>query len=124
MKKLFPAAVLLLSCHLFLAGQAKAQVPVTDTSATTAPAQKAGEVLAHARQLYAEEGARVALPEFEKALTLFRQQKDAKGEAITLGLIGNCYKKFGDHAKALEYLQQALLMKQKLGDRLEEGQNT
>lgn len=123
-KKLLPAAVLL-TCHLLLAGLANAQTPAANSSPTTVPAsaptQKAGEVLAHARQLYLEEGARVALPEFEKALALFRQEQDAKGEAITLGLIGNCHKKFGEHAKALEYLQQALAMKRELGDRIEEG---
>jgi CHAT domain-containing protein len=125
MKKLVPASVVLLAGHLLLAGMANAQTPAASPSPTSVPAsaatQKASDVLAHARQLYSEEGARVALPEFEKALALFRQEKDGKGEAITLGLIGNCYKKFGDHAKALEYLQQALAMKRKLGDRAEEG---
>jgi CHAT domain-containing protein/Flp pilus assembly protein TadD len=90
-----------------------------DGANVTTPA--AADVLAHARQLYSEEGARAALPEFEKALALFRQQKDAKGEAITLGLIGNCYKKFGEHPKALEFLQRALAMKRELGDRVEQG---
>ncbi len=127
MKKLFPASVVLLASHLLLAGLANAQMPKTSTSPVNIPAptstqtQNSGDVLAHARRLYSEEGARVALPEFEKALALFRQQKDERAEAVTLGLIGNCYKKFGDHAKALEFLQQALAMKQKLGDRVEEG---
>lgn len=106
---------------LYGLGHAQAPSATPSRSATSAPIQKAGDVLAHARQLYSEEGARVALPEFEKALALFRQQKDGKGEAITLGLIGNCYKKFGDHAKALDYLQRALTMKRELGDRAEEG---
>jgi len=125
LNKLIPASVVLLASYLLLAGMAKAQTPAANTSSTTIPTaaatQKGSDVLAHARQLYSEEGARVAFPEFEKALALFREQKDAKGEAITLGLIGNCYKKFGDHGKALDYLQRALTMKRSLGDRSEEG---
>lgn len=81
----------------------------------------ANDVLAHARELYSTEGPKVALPEFEKALALFRKDNDMKGEAITLGLIGNCYKKFGDFPKAEDYLQRALAMKREVGDRLEEG---
>jgi CHAT domain-containing protein/Tfp pilus assembly protein PilF len=125
LKKLVPASVVLLAGHLLLGGMANAQTRAASTSPTSVPAsaatQEASHVLAHARQLYLEEGARVALPEFEKALALFRQQKDERAEAVTLGLIGNCYKKLGDHARALEYLQQALAMKRKLGDRVEEG---
>jgi CHAT domain-containing protein/Tfp pilus assembly protein PilF len=125
LKKLIPAFVVLLTGHLLFAGMANAQTPAAGTSSTTIPAgaatQNASDVLAHARQLYSEEGPRIAFPEFEKALTLFRQEKDRKGEAITLGLIGNCYKKFGDHAKALDYLQRALTMKRELGERAEEG---
>lgn len=63
----------------------------------------------------------MALPEFENALALFRKDGDRKGEAITLGLIGNCYKKFGDFPKAEDYLQRALAMKRAIGDRPEEG---
>ena len=122
--KLLTTLVVFVTCPFLLAGAAHAQTPVTSVSPLRGPTpatEKASEVLARARRLYSEEGARVALPEFEKALAVFRQQKDRKGEAITLGLIGNCYKKFGDHAKALEYLQRALTMKRELADRAEEG---
>jgi CHAT domain-containing protein/Tfp pilus assembly protein PilF len=117
------------SCFLFLSGLlvfsglARAQAPsVTNTAGPAlAKTEKASEVLAHARQMYSEEGARAALPGFEKALALFRKEGDRKGEAITMGLIGNCYKKFGDHQKALDYLERALAMKRELGDGVEEG---
>ena len=102
-----------------------AQTPLTNTStaASTSATQppKAADVLAHARDLYSTEGARTALPEFEKALALFRTTGDRKGEAITLGLIGNCYKRFGEFSKALDYLQRALSMKHQIGERAEEG---
>lgn len=92
--------------------------------AVSAPAQvpaSADELLAKARTTYAEQGAQAALPEFESALAAFRSAGDARGEAITVGLIGNCYKKLGDYDRARQMLEQALAMKQKLGDRSEEG---
>ena len=85
------------------------------------PAGEPDDVLARAKQVYTEDGPKPALPVFERALALYRAAGDRRGEAITLGLIGNCYKKFGDHQKALDYLNRALAMKRELGDRLEEG---
>jgi CHAT domain-containing protein len=82
---------------------------------------KGADVLAAARKLYSAEGPNKALPEFERALSLFRSEGDRKGEAITIGLIGNCYKKLGQSVQALEYLQRALTLKRELGDRAEEG---
>ena len=74
LKKLTATLFLLLACSLLLTECAYAQAPQLASSKT----QKAAEVLAHARQLYSEEGARVALPEFEKALAMFRQDGDRK----------------------------------------------
>src|SRR5437763_17170441 len=109
--KLFSLIILLLA-SLGLVASVFAQAPADSRASDNASAtsQKAVDVLAHARQLYSEEGARVALPAFEQALALFREHKDAKGDAIMLGLIGNCYQKLGDHAQALDYLQRALAM--------------
>src|SRR5262245_29341256 len=88
--------------------------PAQGQPASSAPAKEAAvtanEVLSAAKQLYASEGPKAALPEYEKALNLFRKDGDQKGEAITLGLIGNCYKRFGDYAKAEDYLQRALAL--------------
>src|SRR4051812_39852010 len=114
LKKLVLAVVLLISGAYELGNRARAQTQ-------TPTAQKAAETLGHARELYSNKGALVALPEYEKALALFRSEGDRKGEAITIGLIGNCYKRLGDFPKALDYLQRALAMKRELGDRLEEG---
>jgi CHAT domain-containing protein/Tfp pilus assembly protein PilF len=80
-----------------------------------------GELLAGARKVYETAGPAEALPLFEKALDAFRSAGDRRGEAITLGLIGNCHKRLGDLDRALEELRQALAMKRELGDRLEEG---
>jgi len=88
LKRLIPASAVLFAGYLLLVGMANAQKPAASASPSSAPAsietQKASDVLAHARQLYSEEGARVALPEFEKALALFRQEKDERAEAVTL----------------------------------------
>jgi CHAT domain-containing protein/Flp pilus assembly protein TadD len=108
-----------------MSGQARAQTPLTtpspQNSTSSTAVLTANDVLTHAKQLYSREGAKAALPEYEKALALFRQDGDKKGEAITLGLMGNCYKKLGDFPKAEDYLQRALAMKRTVGDRLEEA---
>lgn len=79
------------------------------------------DLLAQARQTYTEKGPTEALPLFEKALSRFLEGNDKHNEAITLGYIGNCYKRMGDYTRALEFHNRALQMKRDLGDRLEEG---
>lgn len=81
----------------------------------------ADELLAHAKNVYSSTGPSAALPEYEKALAAYRATENRHGEAITLGLIGNCHKHLGDRNRALDFLDRALKMKQELGDRLEEG---
>jgi tetratricopeptide (TPR) repeat protein len=92
--------------------------------ALSAAAQKgttADELLAHAKSVYSSTGPSAALPEYETALAAYRALDNRHGEAITLGLIGNCYKHLGDRTRALDFLGRALKIKQELGDRLEEG---
>lgn len=79
------------------------------------------DLLAHAKSVYSSAGPSAALPEYEKALAAYRALENRHGEAITLGLIGNCYKHLGDRNRALDFLGRSLKMKQELGDRLEEG---
>jgi CHAT domain-containing protein/tetratricopeptide (TPR) repeat protein len=86
-----------------------------------ASAQTADQLLAEARKAYTEQGASIALPLYERTLAAYQAAHDRHGEAITLGLIGNCYKRLGQHAKALDSLNRALTMKRELGDRNEEG---
>lgn len=110
------------ACVLFLL---PALGRATSTPSLPAPqesaSEKADDVLARARKLYSEQGPRVALPEFERALELYRTAGDRRGEAIAIGLIGNCHKRLGDPARAEEHLQRALMMKREIGDRAEEG---
>ena len=71
--------------------------------------------------IYSQQGPKAALPQYERVLASYRQSGNKLGEAITIGLIGNCYKRLGDYSKALEMLNSALVMKRELHERLEEG---
>src|SRR5579862_1632053 len=77
--------------------------------------------LAQAKATYSQQGARAALPEYEKVLDGYQKLGDRRGEAITTGLMGNCYKKLGNYPKALELLNAALQIKREIHDRPEEG---
>ena len=100
-------------------------LPLVTLLLAQAPAERrapaADQVLAQARQTYAEQGGREALPKFERALALYRESHDRHGEAVVLGHIGNCYESMSDYPRAIDYLRRSLAMKQDLGDRLEEG---
>jgi len=78
-------------------------------------------LLARGRSVYSKEGPAEALPLFERALAAYRERGDRLGEAVCLGLIGNCYKRFGDFPRARAHLEKALSLKGELGNRLEEG---
>jgi CHAT domain-containing protein/Tfp pilus assembly protein PilF len=93
-------------------------IPVAGSTETNSPAD---EKLARARELYTQDGPTAALPVYVEALELYREAGNRLGEAITVGLIGNCHKRLGDYERALELLEQALIMKRELGNRLEEG---
>jgi tetratricopeptide (TPR) repeat protein len=106
----------------FILASAAAAAPGPFAAAPRSTRQeKPDDVLARAKQLYAEEGPKPSLPVFERALALYQSSGDRRGEAITLGLIGNCHKRFGDFPKALDFLGRALALKREIGDRLEEG---
>ena len=90
-------------------------------SQTAAPANPADELLAKARQLYIQEGPATALPQFEKALEMYRTANDGHAAAVTLGYIANCQRRLGNLKQALDLAQQALAMKEALGDRGETG---
>src|ERR1043166_4295248 len=81
----------------------------------------AEDFLVKAKQAYTQDGPKMALPQFEEALKLFRAHDDRHGEAVTLGYIANCHRKLENLDKALEFAQQALHMKEELGDRDETG---
>ena len=51
---------------------------------TAAQTQDADDLLAKAKTAFFEQGARAVLPQFERALDLYRQAKNARGEAIAL----------------------------------------
>ena len=112
MLKLHVLGVLAHTALLVLAGL----LPATAQNSPTAD-----ELLTQAKNVYSSSGSSAALPVYEEALAAYRALGNRHGEAISLGLIGNCYKHLGDRTRALEFLDRALKMKQELGDRLEEG---
>jgi CHAT domain-containing protein/Tfp pilus assembly protein PilF len=81
----------------------------------------ADQILAQAKSVYSQQGPKEALPIYERVLAAYRQSGNRLGEAITIGLMGNCYKRLGDYPKALELLNSSLSLKRELHDRLEEG---
>jgi CHAT domain-containing protein/uncharacterized protein HemY len=81
------------------------------------------ELIAHAHQTYTQQGPKAALPEFEQALATFREAKDRRHEAITLGYMGNCYRRLGDLPRAVDFVQRGMDIKQSLGDKLEVGKS-
>jgi len=85
------------------------------------PVETGDEALARARALYTSGGPTAALTAYHEALALYRDSGNELGEAITLGLIGNCHKRLGNYDQALDLLGRALTKKRQLGNRLEEG---
>jgi len=79
------------------------------------------DLLSEGKKLFIQEGPNAALPRFQKALDIFRAQSDRRGEAIAVGYIANCQRKLGNLEQALDLAQQALHMKEDLGDRDETG---
>jgi len=95
------------------------------TAAQEPPAGSPGpdELIAQARQTYTQQGPKAALPQFEDALATFRESKDRLREAITLGYMGNCYRRLGDLPRALDFVQRGMDIKQELGSKLEVGRS-
>jgi CHAT domain-containing protein/Tfp pilus assembly protein PilF len=90
-------------------------------AAQTGTGVRADDLLATAKQAYTQDGPAAALPQFEKALAMYRSSDDQRSEAVTLGYIANCHRKLGNLRQALNVGQKALAMKERLGDRGEIG---
>ena len=91
------------------------------SQSTAPPSTAAQDLLVQGKQLYAKEGPKPALAKFEEALKRFRESNDRHGEAITFGYIANCYRRLEDLDRALQFANQALQMKEELGDLDEVG---
>jgi len=77
--------------------------------------------LVKAEQVYRQAGAETALPVFEELLRLFRENNETRNVALANGYVGECHWRLGDFTQARDYLDQALLLKRELGDRLQQG---
>ena len=92
----------------------------TVTSQTLEPLH-ADELVASGVQAYTQDGPTAALPQFEKALAMYRSANDKQNEAIVLGYLANCQRRLGNLNQAVDLAQNALSIKEALGDRDEIG---
>ena len=92
----------------------------TVTSQTLEPLH-ADELVASGVQAYTQDGPTAALPQFEKALAMYRSANDKQKEAIVLGYLANCQRRLGNLNQAVDLAQNALSIKEALGDRDEIG---
>ena len=65
---------------------------------------------------------REALVTYERALSLWQQVGDRRGEASTLTNIGVSYANLGDPTEAFDYYERALPLRQQVGDRRGEAE--
>jgi len=80
------------------------------------------EALARARETLLQDGPREALPEYERALALYREAGDRQGETTALRCIGVCYRRLGEFQTALEHLEAVLSRTRELGQRQAESE--
>ncbi|MBL7818208.1 MAG: tetratricopeptide repeat protein, partial [Saprospiraceae bacterium] len=59
----------------------------------------------------------------EEAIKLAQQQRDLKGEALALGSVGLCYYRLGNYVKAIDCLQKALNINDKIGNDYDKAPN-
>ncbi|MBH8562823.1 CHAT domain-containing protein [Nostoc sp. CENA67] len=62
-----------------------------------------------------------ALQSFQKALIIFQNIKDRKGELYVLGNIGNVYHSLSNYPKAIEYHQRSLAIAREIKNQQSEG---
>jgi len=62
-----------------------------------------------------------ALQSFQRALSIYREIKDRKGENAALNNLGIVYRSLGDYHKAIDYQQQSLKIARELKNREREG---
>jgi CHAT domain-containing protein/Tfp pilus assembly protein PilF len=77
--------------------------------------------LSNARERMFKDGPNSALAGLQRAVEMYRENNDRRGEANAIGALGYCYEQLADYTKALDYLNQALAMKRELKDRPEEA---
>jgi tetratricopeptide (TPR) repeat protein len=63
-----------------------------------------------------------AIPHFERALDLYQEIGDRRGEGVALGNLGLAHDQLGELRRAIEYFERDLAIARELGDRRGEGQ--
>ena len=103
---------------ILLVSLALAALPAAAQSPTPSP----DEVLAQARKTMLQDGPRAALPQYERALALYREAGDQQGETTALRCIGVCHRRLGEFQTALKHLEAVLSRTRELGQRQAEAE--
>ncbi|AUT00313.1 hypothetical protein CLI64_07900 [Nostoc sp. CENA543] len=100
--------------RLFQTSQVLAQAP-QNPQAAAANLYQQGEKQIQTSQY------REALQSFQRALAIYREIKNRRGEALTLNYIAIVNRTLGDNIQALNFYKQALSIFREIGDSLNEG---
>ncbi|MGH6897329.1 MAG: tetratricopeptide repeat protein [Geminicoccaceae bacterium] len=84
-------------------------------------AERADLLLESGREYWHLGRAAEAIPRCERALEIFREIGDRRGEGKSLGSLGPAYVALGETRGAIEYCKQALKIARQIGDRRGEG---
>ncbi|MBD2595260.1 tetratricopeptide repeat protein [Nostoc spongiaeforme FACHB-130] len=87
----------------------------------TPQAETAKKLLEQARQKLGQQEYQRAIPLFQQVLTMARELKDQKLEALGLHELGFCYNALGEKQQALSYYNQALPLLRAVGNRADEA---
>jgi CHAT domain-containing protein len=74
-----------------------------------------------AEQIYRQDGPAKALPEFERLLQVFKENRQPRNVAICEGYIGALHWRLGNFEQSRRHLDIALQLKREIGDQLQEG---
>ncbi len=77
--------------------------------------------LVSAEKIYRQDGPAKALPEFERLLQVFKENKQTRNVATSEGYIGALHWRLGNFEQSRQHLDIALQLKREIGDRLQEG---
>ncbi|CAN1210115.1 hypothetical protein TUMEXPCC7403_07960 [Tumidithrix helvetica PCC 7403] len=106
---------------LFVKPAIAASLSPTPLQPSSTPKSPAETLFNQGAEQYKASQFEAAIQTWQKALQLYQQQNDAKGELSVLDAIGLAYRSLGNHKQAIVYCQKQLVIARKLGDRVAEA---
>ena len=92
-------------------------------SLTSEEKEKSADILLKiGNEFYFKSNWKIAIKFYEKALAIYKEFKDKKGESTCYNNIGAIYDDLGDYDKALDYYNRSLEISKAIGDR--KGEST